>query len=141
MCVCQKPRITASFSSCFFFFSTTKLYLCPCLSSRHTPIMFSPKLFLCGFTPIYLKSNSKSSIHVNLGINFSPLLLDCLPVTYLLSFHHTFLLHGEAIPIYVIYLRLQYLDIYIFYKFLDLFLISSKHCNMLAHIFFAGFKK
>jgi len=49
---------------------------------------------------VFLESNSTTSIHLNLGLPFSPLLVH-LPVTSLLSFHHPILKRAEAIPIYV----------------------------------------
>jgi hypothetical protein len=65
--------------------------------------VLSKALALHYFTPTSLKSNSTSSIHLNLGLLLFFLLLFCLPLTSLLSSHHLFLQHAQAIEIYVFY--------------------------------------
>ena len=55
---------------------------------NRSPFSFvqSPCLHL--FTPVHLKSNLISSIHLNLGFPVFSVFLTCLPVTSLLSFHY-----------------------------------------------------
>jgi hypothetical protein len=67
------------------------------LTTDDHPVL-SKALVLCIFTPVFFKPNSTSSIHHNIGLPFSALLLVCLAVTSLLPFHHPFLQHAQPIP-------------------------------------------
>ena len=65
--------------------------------------VLSKALVLHIFMPIFLRSDTSSSIHCSIGIPFSFLiLLICLPVTSFLPLCHPFLQHSQTIPIYVL---------------------------------------
>ena len=87
----EKPEILF-FSSSSLALQPFKLALVSLIKDAHS--VLSNALALHYFTPTSLKSNSTSSIHLNLGLLLFFPLLFCLPLTSLLSSHHLFLQHA-----------------------------------------------
>ena len=92
---------SSSSSSFFHHYSLLSLALAFLMIDAHS--VLSKALLLHLFTPIFLTFNSTSSNHLNLVALFllRPPLLVCLPVTSLLSFHHSLLQHTQASTIFI----------------------------------------
>ena len=105
--------------SFFLHYSPLSLALAALTTDAHS--VLSKALVLHLFTPIFFKSGSTSSIHLNLGLSF---------------FSQPF---SFAIQIYILLLQLQYLEINFCYKFLGLFLFTSNHFYTLFLMFFSVF--